>query len=339
MAESIAVSRLCFSARLVFPFVRALRKLGKLPPEVLDPLEELDPDDRIPISIVHELLAGGLVLSDDADIGLKAAREIVPGDYGAVEYLARSAPTWGSAAATVGRHMRLINDALRFSIEIEGDMGFIKLDSVIPLPRASADFQSGAFHVSATHFWTDDEPARFEAWFTHPEPADTREYALTFPGAPIRFDAPFNGFAFRRELMDMPVRGADPALHALIRKHAEALLSALPHAKNLTERVRDIITKQLAGGTPTLSNVAKQLGMSESTLARHLEDEGTTFKTLLEDLRRRLALAYIRRSELPISEIALLLGFSQAAAFHRAFRRWTGATPLEYRRAPVLPNP
>ena len=338
MAEPVEISRLCFSARLVFPFVRALRKLGKLPAEVLDPLEELDPDERIPISVVHELLAGGIALSDDQDIGLKAAREIAPGDYGAVEYLARSAPTWGNAAATVGRYMRLINDAMRFSLYVEGEMGFIKLDSVIPLPRASADFQSGAFQVSANHFWL-EEPPRVEAWFTHPAPPDLREYALTFPGAILCFDAPFNGFAFQREFLDVPVHGADPQLHALIRKHAEALLSALPHAKNLTERVRDILTNQLAGGTPTLNYVAKQLGMSESTLARHLEDEGTTFKSLLEDLRRRLALAYIRRSELPISEIALLLGFSQAAAFHRAFRRWTGATPLEYRRAPVLPNP
>jgi AraC-like DNA-binding protein len=78
--------------------------------------------------------------------------------------------------------------------------------------------------------------------------------------------------------------------------------------------------------------------MSESTLARHLEDEGTTFKALLDDLRRRLALRYVGLSQLPIAEIALLLGFSQAAAFHRAFRRWTDQTPLEYRRIPFLPR-
>jgi AraC-like DNA-binding protein len=73
--------------------------------------------------------------------------------------------------------------------------------------------------------------------------------------------------------------------------------------------------------------------MSPRTLGRKLEREGTTFKELLDDLRRRLALRYVGASDLALSEIAFLLGFSQAAAFHRAFKRWTSQTPLEYRRA------
>ena len=74
--------------------------------------------------------------------------------------------------------------------------------------------------------------------------------------------------------------------------------------------------------------------MSERSLARYLHEEGTTFSALLEDLRRRMALRYVRNSELSFSEITFLLGFSQAAAFYRAFRRWTGQTPREFRLAP-----
>lgn len=74
--------------------------------------------------------------------------------------------------------------------------------------------------------------------------------------------------------------------------------------------------------------------MSERSLARYLQEEGTTFSALLEDLRRRMALRYVRHSELSFSEITFLLGFSQAAAFYRAFRRWTGQTPREYRLSP-----
>jgi AraC-like DNA-binding protein len=329
-------SRLCFSARLVFPFVRLLRGEPAVPPEALDELEALDPDERIPIPVVHELLTAALVLTGDADLGLKAAREITPGDYGAVEYAARSAPTWGEAATTVGRYMRLINDALRFSIYSEGERAIVQLDSLIPLPRSATDFQSAAFHISSSHFWPEQSP-EFEAWFMHPRPDDCSEYARTFPGAVLCFDAPFNGFTFPRRYVDLPLEGADPKLHALIRKHAEAMLAELPRAQNLTERVRDLLAKELAGGTPSLTHIARQVRMSERTLARHLEDEGTTFKALLEDLRRRLALRYVRRSDMPISEIAFLLGFSQAAAFHRAFRRWTSQTPLEYRRGPLNP--
>ena len=87
----------------------------------------------------------------------------------------------------------------------------------------------------------------------------------------------------------------------------------------------------VASGTATLADVASALHLSERTLARKLEHEGTSFKNLLEDLRRRLALRYVGDSDLAFSEIAFLLGFSQVAAFHRAFKRWTDQTPLEYR--------
>lgn len=338
MEELPEKRQLCYCARLVFPFVRRLRQLPAVPREVLDPLEVMDADERIPIAVVHELLVGAIHLSGDIDLGLKAAQEITPGDYGAVEYAARSAATWGEGARTVGRYMRLINDALRFSLHVEGERGVIQLDSLVPLPRAAADFQSGAFHVSSMHAWPNEKPPVYEAWFTHNRPDDVRAYQELFPGANLRFAAPFNGFTFPREYIDMPLPSADPKLHVLIRKHAEAMLAELPRAQSLTERVRDLLTKEIAGGTPSLSRVARLSNMSESTLARHLEAEGTNFKALLEDLRRRLALNYVRRSELPFADIALLLGFSQSAAFHRAFRRWTNQTPLEYRRAPLTPS-
>jgi AraC-like DNA-binding protein len=82
-----------------------------------------------------------------------------------------------------------------------------------------------------------------------------------------------------------------------------------------------------------VANIARQLHISPRTLGRKLEHEGTNFKELLDDLRRRLALSYVGGHDLGLAEIAFLLGFSQSAAFHRAFKRWTGVTPLEYRRA------
>ena len=90
---------------------------------------------------------------------------------------------------------------------------------------------------------------------------------------------------------------------------------------------------ELSRGRLTANQVAGQLRMSRRTLCRKLESEGTSFTALLADLRQRLALQYVGSHDLGLSEIAFLLGFSEAAAFHRAFKRWTGQTPLEYRRA------
>jgi AraC-like DNA-binding protein len=328
----------CFSARLVRPFVRLLRGYPQIPQEGLDELEAFDPDTRVPIATIHELLAGAEFLTGDPDLGLKAARLIAPGDYGVLEYAARSAATWRGACDALWRYMRLVNDALCYSVQEEGELAQLRLDSKVALPRASADFQSAAFYVSVAYWWPDNFQPDLEVCFLHPRPADVSEYERTFPTGRLRFEAPFNGFVFPKEYLELPVQGADPHLHAVLRKHADAMLAELPRAQSLTERARDLVVKELAGGTPTLGHVARRLALSERTLARRLDEEGTTFKALLEDSRRRLSLRYVRESELAFGEIAFLLGFSQTAAFYRAFRRWTGQTPLEWRRAPVDPS-
>jgi AraC-like DNA-binding protein len=324
---------LYYSARLLVPFLRLMQRRGDVPEVVQQRLSALDPDERIPIAVVHQWLTAAVEMTGNPDIGLQAAREVVIGDYGAVEYAARSAATWGDVCAVVGRYMRLINDALNFSLHSGADRSFIQLKSNVELPRAAADFQSGAFFVSASHFWPPGAKPDFEAWFTHSRPNDLTEYERTFPGGVLRFDAAFNGFVFDHNYLSVPVTSADPSLHALIRQHADAMLAELPSVQSITDQVRKLITKELAGGNPTVTNIARQMPMGERTLARRLADEGTTFKELLDDLRHRLALGYVSGSLLPLSEIAFLLGFSQTAAFHRAFKRWTGETPLEYRKA------
>jgi len=207
----------------------------------------------------------------------------------------------------------------------------VVLESQVPLQRAALDFQSAAFHMVLRHNWSGPFPS-FEAWFPHARPADITEYERTFVGGTLHFDAPFTGFTFSAELVLQPVPSADHKLHQLIRRQAEIMLAELPPAATVTQPVCELVTTELAGGNPSLSHIAKRCGVSERTLGRQLEEENTTFRSLLEDLRRRLSLRYVRSSGLPLTEIAFLVGFSSPSAFHRAFRRWTGATPLDYRR-------
>jgi AraC-like DNA-binding protein len=331
MRELSYRSQPCFSVRLFQPFVRLLRTYPQFPQEQLAKIGALHPDERLPIATANELLAGAVAITGDPDLGLKAARAIRPGEYGALEYAARSSSTWGEAFEVTGRYMRLVNDALQFAVRREGERALIVLDSKMTLPRAAADFQSAAFFVSASHFWPEGAVPEYEVWFTHPEPDDMSEYARTFVGATMRFSSPFNAFVFASRYLDLPIQSADPQLNAVIRQHAELLLAELPKAQSFTERVRELIARELEGGTPTANHIARQLSISARTLSRRLEDEGTAFQDLLDDLRRRLALRYLSTSNLSVSEIAFLLGFSQSSAFHRAFKRWTSQTPLEYR--------
>jgi AraC-like DNA-binding protein len=295
--------------RLIRPFLKVFGKDPKFRKELLDPLWQMDPDDRMPIAVALELMRGGIEITGDPNIGLKAAAEVERGDYGVLEYVARSAPTIGAATEVLGRYLALVNDALRFTHEVKDGRAIIRFESTIVLPRSSADFQSAAFFW-ATRLLMDEQSAAVpvDIWFEHAQPDDISEYKTIFGDNKVLFGMPNNGFTFPAELLEAPLPSADDKLHALIRKHADGLIAELPRAQSFTQKVRELLLKEL-------------------------EDEGTTFKDLLDDLRKSLSLRYVGSTDLGLSEIAFLLGFSQSAAFHRAFKRWTAQTPLEYRRA------
>lgn len=326
-------SRHCYSVRLMKPFARLLRTYPGIPEELIAPIEGFDPETRLPIATVHELLRGTIVMTGDEDIGLKAAELIERGDYGALEYAGSTARTGGEAFELIGRYMRLINDALSFSIRTEGEQAVIELESAVVLPRAAEDFEVAAFYV-ASKVNVPAETPPFEVRFQHGRPENTQLYTRVFSErATVRFDQPVAGFVFPREVLATPLPSADPKLHAVIRQHAERLIAELPKAESITARVRELLTQGFASGKASADYIAGALHVSPSTLTRRLEREGTTFKALHDDLRRSLALRYVAESDLSLAEIAFLLGFSQTAAFHRAFKRWTERTPLEYRNA------
>ncbi|HMI94383.1 MAG TPA: AraC family transcriptional regulator ligand-binding domain-containing protein [Polyangiales bacterium] len=323
-------SQHCYSNRLIQQFARLLRTYPAMPPEALAGIETLEEDGRTPIATVHELLRGAILITGDEDIGLKAAELIEIGDYGALEYAASTAQTAGEAFTVIGRYMHLINDALTFSIRVEGEHAILSFENAVVMPRAAEDFELGAFFAAA-RARTADLRWQFEVRFVHEAPAHTAMYERVFTAnATVRFAQAYAGFLFPREALTERLPTADPRLHAVMRSHADRLLQELPKVESLTARVREQLMN-LASGPATLADVASALHLSERTLARKLEHEGTSFKNLLEDLRRRLALRYVGDSDLAFSEIAFLLGFSQVAAFHRAFKRWTDQTPLEHR--------
>jgi AraC-like DNA-binding protein len=168
--------------------------------------------------------------------------------------------------------------------------------------------------------------------FAYAAPEDKIEYERTFGQVTIRFGAPFCGFEFDRRHLDLPLETADAKLHRVLRKHVEQVVAELPRARSLSEEVRAMVIKELPGGRATAVRIAQLLQMSRRALGRKLTRENTTFAILLDDVRKECALSYVGR-DLELTAVAELLGFSQTGAFHRAFKRWTGQTPLQYRQA------
>lgn len=124
------------------------------------------------------------------------------------------------------------------------------------------------------------------------------------------------------------------AISHIVMVHAEQLLALATHTPpNITATVRAFLTEGMAQGPKTLSLVAEQMLMSERSLQRRLESEGTRFAKLADEVRKELALRYIADRHLALGEVAYLLGFADPSPFHRAFKRWTGMTPAVARQA------
>ena len=162
-------------------------------------------------------------------------------------------------------------------------------------------------------------------------PAD-RARVEAFFACPVAWDAPVLEVAFDAALLDAEVPGADPRLFAYLTRRAEALTERLSVEETTSDKVRDEISRQLAVGEPRLRDVAARLAMSERTLHRRLAEEETRFASLVEEVRRERALQLLANRNVSCSEIAFMLGYGDATAFFRAFKRWTGVTPQEHRK-------
>jgi AraC-like DNA-binding protein len=322
----------CYSARFIPPFAQVLSTYEGFAPESLNKLRAIDPACRIPAAVANDLAIRQVAMTGDPDLGLKAARAMPLGRAGPLDYAIHSAATVRESTAVADRYIRAYSDILNVRLDREDSRAILKFETTVPMPKPILDFTLGAWY--ANHIRTPlAEAPGLECWFTHRRPANTTEYERAFEGADLRFEAPSYGFAFDQEYLEAPLPCADAALHAVLCEHVQLALTLSTQQRTLSGRVREIASRELVDGDPTVFTVARQLHMSARTLARRLEREGTTFSALLDGLRQELAQRYVSHHELAFTEIAFRLGFSHVEAFYRAFRRWTGQTPLTYRRA------
>jgi AraC-like DNA-binding protein len=321
----------CFSLRLVLPFLKVVDGQKGISAGVVSKLAAMAPDDRLPVTLLLRWLDSAVHISGDPDLGLKAVRRMERGGYDVIEYTGRSASNWGEALELMLRYIRLVNEAADFSLQVREQKAFVELRSRVPLNRAASDFQAATVAVAARS-WIGSLDT-FEAWFSHAEPADLSVYRSIFGAAPLHFGSVQDAVSFDRSLLDVPMKSADPKLNAVLRRHADHLISELPEPEWLTGKVRQLLLNLLPAGKTNADYVAARLGVSRRTLTRHLEREKATYKDLLEQARRELAYQYLASRSTDIQQIAFMLGYSETAAFSRAFRRWSGQSPAEYRRS------
>ena len=294
-----------------------------------------DPELRIPASQADALWQAIAARCDDPDLPLHAAERLPFGAYRVVDYLAAHAPSLGAALERVIAYFPLIDPRGRFVVEPHGEHRELAMRSTLPggaIRRGAAEYTFAAL-VLRLRAGTGQPFVPTRVCFAAPAPASTRELARVF-ACPLEFDADRHSLWIAEADWQRPGLQADPALFAVLERHAAMLLAALPPASPRVAELRQAIAAELRAGEPTLAQVGKRLGMSGRTLQRRLDDERLRFGAVVDEVKAEVAKARLADPSLAICEIAFMLGFADQSAFTRAFKRWTGATPGQWRQRP-----
>jgi AraC-like DNA-binding protein len=291
-----------------------------------------DSEERYPAASLLDLWPRAAGLAGDPLFGVNAARFVEGHSFGLFSYLAVTSETWGQALERVCRYFRLLTDVGRYELSVAADAALLQFVPAAQAPPANpvlCDFVLGVPHQYGL---ANVEGFRLrEVLLPYPVPSHAERLASFF-GAPLRFSASTLGIVFASEILNSPLRRAEPKLSALLESMAREKVALLPDERDSLTQVRAALRGALRAGQASLPEVASKLGVSARVLQRRLRAQGTGFAAELDQVRRELSLALINQPALALGEMAFLLGFSEVAAFHRAFRRWTGEAPGRYRQ-------
>jgi AraC-like DNA-binding protein len=167
--------------------------------------------------------------------------------------------------------------------------------------------------------------------FSYAKPPHSAEYRLMYC-ADLHFGRPNTAIAFEAGYLELPVVQNERSIKEFLRTAPESILLKYKNGSSLTAKVRRRLRQFAPGETPDFESLAQELNLTPATMRRRLHEEGASYQSIKDQLRRDLAISYLSHSSRSVMDIALELGFSERSAFHRAFRKWTGAAPGEFRR-------
>ncbi|HEY3653542.1 MAG TPA: AraC family transcriptional regulator [Steroidobacteraceae bacterium] len=169
------------------------------------------------------------------------------------------------------------------------------------------------------------------AQFGYPEPAHSAEYRLMYC-TDLAYGRPHTAIVFAADYLNLPIVQNERSVKEFLRTAPESILVKYKNGSSLSARIRRRLRQLLPGELPDFERLAGELNMTTATMRRRLHEEGASYQGIKDQLRRDLAIGYLSHSDRSVMDIALELGFSERSAFHRAFRKWTGASPGEFRR-------
>lgn len=306
----------------------ALLRDGGIAPSVLE-----HPDRRMPVDRIWTVWQLLLTRTEDPDVGIRIGQAASVREFGLVGYSMLHSATLRDALRRLVRYSPILVDALGFEMQEGSTRAELVasrnpgLDSARQRTDAClAGILTACREIAAAPI------TPVEVWLNYERPANTAAHKRFF-GAPLRFGKDRGGLVLRNEDLDLETALGDATLCSYLDRLARSNMDSLGRRDSFRDEVRRAMWIELSEGPPDLQRTAAALGVSVRTLQRRLRHEGTSFSAALDQMRQQAADRLLSDRSLSVSQIASLLGYSEPSTFYRAFRRWRGVSPEEFRRA------
>jgi len=297
----------------------------------LDPEPFKSPDTRLPIETYLHIQDSAAEYTGDRNFGLHMGEYAEPGSWSILGYLMMNCKTLGEAFEKAGRYSRVIGNLIDGKVEIKFNRVKVIYYTPPHAPKMSRHCFESTFASSVRMMRTlsGRDLSPLEVTFIYPEPEDRGEYDRVFK-CPVHFGHKHNSMTLDLSIGNVPVLMANPGLLDYFERYAQEFIAGLERKDATTQAVTKIILANLDNENLSIRSVAKEMAMSVRTLQNRLSAEGVVFSDLMCDIRQRLAKRYLSE-DYTVEQITYLLGFSEPSSFRKAFKKWLGMTPREYR--------
>ena len=294
--------------------------------------ELADPDGRLPAAKVHALFMHAARASGDPLFALHVGGQIPTGAYRVFDFMTANSPTVGEGMRRLCRYYPIVSTETVIQIGAGADDKRLQFVCPTDAAKPSRAYAEYAFAGILSRFYRYfDSFVATRVRLRGRPPASVSEHQRVMR-CPVEFDADIDEIVMSDAVWDNAAREDNPAMLEVIQEYADLRLEQVVFEPTMSAKLRALFVEELKGGEPTVARMAKQLGVSERSLHRHLEQEGAHFGALLAEVREALARRYLDNPGFGVAEIAFLLGFAEHSSFSRAFKRWTGLSPRAYRK-------
>lgn len=308
-----------------------LYRAAQISPSWLD-----DPDRQVGSEVLQKLWREAVIQTGDRDLGLHIGEAFDLAAIGIVGYVLLNCKTYGQVLEKLSQYTRLFSRGVAIHHHVSAGWVHCDCDIVgnvknylLDEPRHPIESTFSAL-ITATQQLTGNRLKADAVWFQHPRSENTSEHERIFQTT-VWFSQVANRIIFPEPYLNWRVRSSNPSLLSVFELHANTMLHAQTETQSYRQQVITAITHRLQGEVPSIEAIAHHLMLSVRQLQRELQTENTSYQQLLDETRRELALSQFNLPGTSIHDLAFLLGFSEPSAFHRAFKRWTGQTPRNYR--------